>query len=212
MKNIALICLTFIVLPTQAELLSAKVGLEKIKTNVEIAKKNEVAYDKNLIYILANIDEIQKVQASTGTQKNAVADNLARNSAMLKKISQQEKELYALMASENKKLETEAKQIEQLESLMLQIKNNQSQRQQIIINYQKQLSTLQVNKNSWSNREAVLHKQKAQLDESVQTLKSLQETWLKNKNTHQTQASFWVHESEKQQKIFNKFQDLAEAR
>lgn len=113
MKTLVFIPLlaAFIALSSQAQILTAQEGLEKIKTNREIAKKNKQTYDKSLIYILANIDEIQKAQQSTGIQKNSVATELTKNNEMLKKIAKQEKEIQMLITGEKQKLATESRQV-----------------------------------------------------------------------------------------------------
>ncbi|MEQ1723728.1 MAG: hypothetical protein ABL930_11170, partial [Pseudobdellovibrio sp.] len=150
---LTLLTLTLFTLHLNAEPLSASKGLEKIKTNLENAKKNKSEYDKNLELVKSNVVEVQKAKESTLAQKKMVNSEIAKNNESLKKIQNQERDITAYIAKEGDKIKVENKQIEQLQNLMTQIKKNQEQRNAIIADYQTQLNAANNHKKAWKDRE-----------------------------------------------------------
>lgn len=189
---------------------TAKEGLEKIRMNLENAKKNKIEYDKNLERVIANVTEVQKVKDSTLLQKKTVDSEISRNNDSLKKVSAQEKDINSYLTKEKDKLTAEDKQVEQLQKMILQVKSNQDQRRQIIDNYQNQMNAVLNNKKAWKERENQL---KAQGDKTAQALRSIsseESNWVKKKKKYETEAKRWASESEKQQKIHDAYKGLAE--
>jgi chromosome segregation ATPase len=192
--------------------MTAQQGLEKIKTNLENAKKNKLEYDKNLEKVIANVGEVQKAKEATLIQKKTLDYELVKNSESLKKLSSQEKDLTGLSAKEKEKLASEDKQIDQLQKMITQIKNNQEQRHQILQNYDNQLAALNNNRKSWKDRETNLKTQQGKTTQALRSIASEESTWVSKKKKYEGEVKRWALESEKQQKIHDTYQGLAEGK
>lgn len=202
----------FLVLPLQAQLLTAAGGLDKINNNLEKTMKNKNDYGKNLEYIRRNVTEIERVKNATAEQKKSVNGQLLKSSDLIKKISQQERELNSRIAKENENINLETKQLVQLESLITQVKKNLEQRRLIITDYQNQLTATGNNKNAWKEREAQLQSQESQSTEALRGINAEETTWISKKKKFEGEAKHWTAEAEKQQKIHDTYQVLAEGR
>lgn len=214
MKALTLTTLFALILPLtlQAQVLTASKGLEKIKTNLENAKKNKVEYDKNLDLVKTNVHEVQKVKEATLAQKKLVAGEIAKNSTSLKKVLLQERDINIYIAKENDKIALETKQIEQLQSMINQIKKNQEQRSLIIVDYKGQLAAAERSKKEWKSREDQLRTQENQTAQALRTIASEEATWVNKKKKYESEIKRWTSESEKQQKIHDLYQGLAEGK
>ena len=183
-------------------------GLEKIKTNVENAKANEKEYDKNLATVSKNLDEINKARSTVLKQKEGVSGEIVQNNEALKKVVLQEREIAQLMAAEKQKFETEAKQIEQLTAMITQIKQNQTQREALIADYQSQLGQNQEEKKAWKGRDTELRVQEGKTIQTLRGLASEESQWKSKQKGYEIEVKRWSAESEKQQKIYDTYQGL----
>lgn len=196
----------------EAQPLTATKGIEKIKTNLENAKKNKVEYDKNLELVKANVLEVKKAKDATLNQKKMVYSEIVKNTSALKKMNQQTQLVNNLITKEQEKIAAETKQIEQLQSMINQIKTQQEQRHLIIKDYQQQLSTAEAHKKTWQNREAELRLQETKTIDSLRTLASEEATWTSKKKKYENELKRWSAEAEKQQRIHDTYQALAEGK
>lgn len=204
--------MSLIVVQLQAEPLSANKGLEKIKTNLENAKKNKSEYDKNLELVKSNVAEVQKAKESTLIQKKMVLSEINKNNESLKKIQNQERDITAFIAKENDKINLETKQIEQLQTLIGQIKKNQEQRNAIIADYQAQLNSAGNHKKAWKEREEKLREQENKTAQALRGIASEESTWIGKKRKYESEVKRWAAEADKQQKIHDTYQGLAEGK
>ena len=193
-----------------AEPLTAEKGLEKIKINLENAKKNKIEYDKNLELVKNNVLEVQKAKETTLSQKKQISSEISKNNDSLKKINQQERTIAAYIAKENDKINLESKQIEQLQAMINQIKKNQEQRSTIIEDYQNQLATNNILKKAWKEREEQLKDQEAKTLQALRSISSEETTWVNKKKKYEGEVKRWSIESEKQQKIHDVYEGLSE--
>lgn len=198
--------------PAHGQLLTAATGLEKIRTNMDIAIKNKDSFDQSMLLINNNITEIKKAKDSTSDQKKLIYEEIVKNSNALKKVLKQERAITDLISKENDNLIVEAKQIEQLQSLINQIKANQELRTQIIADYQNQLTTYEAHKKSWKEREEKLRQQETTSIQSLRGIASDEETWINKKKNYKNELDRWTAEASKQQKIHNTFKGLSEGR
>jgi chromosome segregation ATPase len=187
-------------------------GFEKIKTNVENSKLNKVEYDKNLNTVNGNISEITKAKTTVVKQKETVSGEIVQNNESLKKVILQEREINQLISTEKEKLAVESKQLEQLEKLTAQIKQNQDQRNALIADYQGQLSTNIEEKKAWKGRESELRAQEGKTIQALRGLASDETNWKNKQKGYEIEVKRWSAESEKQQKIFDTYQGLKEAK
>jgi chromosome segregation ATPase len=185
-------------------------GLEKIKTNFENSKANKNEYDKNLNIVNKNIDEISKAKAAVVKQKNDVSAEIVKNNESLKKVLVQEKEIQSYIKVEEDKIAAEAKQVQQLEALVAQIKKNQEQRAAIVANYQEQLRVASEEKTAWKSREGELRNQEGETIKVIRGVASEETNWMNRKKGYEIEVKRWTAESEKQQKIFDTYQGLKE--
>lgn len=193
-----------------AEPLTATKGLEKIKINLENAKKNKLEYDKNLEVVKSNVLEVQKAKEATLAQKKLLSSELSKNTDSLKKVVQQERTLSAFIAKENDKIALETKQIEQLQSMINQIKKNQEQRNLLITDYQNQLASNTNHKKAWKDREDQLKEQEAKTLQSLRGISSEESNWINKKKKYESEVKHWSAETDKQQKIHDVYEGLTE--
>lgn len=214
MKNLNLLSQIVIALlisgTARAESMTASQGLDKIKTNLENSKSNQKEYDRNLDVVNHNLTEVTKAKSSTLKQKEAVSSEILKNNDSLKKVLVQERDITALITSEKEKLAAETKQVEQLERMMAQIKQNQLQRETNIADYQNQLKMTTEEKKAWKDRETELRGQEAKTIQSVRALASEENTWSNKKKGYEGESKRWAAEADKQQKIHDTYQGLAD--
>lgn len=199
-------------LNAMAEPYQVQQGLDKIKTNFENSKANKNEYDKNLNVVNKNIDEITKAKNAVLKQKSEVSAEIVKNNESLKKVMIQEKEIQQYIKVEEDKTAAENKQIEQLENLVAQIRKNQEQRAAVIANYQEQLKFTTDEKVSWKNREGELRTQEGETIKVVRGVASEEANWQNRKKGYEIEVKRWSAEAEKQQKIFDTYQGLKEAK
>jgi hypothetical protein len=124
----------------------------------------------------------------------------------------QEKEIQQFVKTEEDKIAAETKQIEQLENLVAQIRKNQEQRTAVITNYQEQLRLATEEKVTWKNREGELRAQEGETIKVVRGVATEEATWNNRKKGYEIEVKRWSAEAEKQQKIFDTYQGLKEAK
>jgi chromosome segregation ATPase len=213
MKTLSLLTaalLTVLTSAAVAETMNASQGLDKIKNNLENSKANQKEYERNLTVVNQNINEVNKAKSSILKQKESVSTEIVKNNDSLKKVMIQERDISVLLTQEKEKLAAEAKQVEQLEKMMAQIKQNQQQRESIIADYQNQLRMTSDEKKAWKDRETELRNQEAKTIQSVRALASEESTWNNKKKGYEGETKRWAAEAEKQQKIHDTYQGLAE--
>ena len=212
MNKLTLLTITAFTLQTltaNAETVTAAQGLDKIKTNVENSKANEKEYDRNLKVVNKNLTEVTKAKTTYLKQKETVSGEIVKNNDSLKKVLVQERDINVLLNQEKEKLQTEAKQLEQLEKMTAQIKTNQVQRESLIAEYQNQLRMTTDEKKAWKDREAELRSQESKTIQAVRTIASEETTWSNKKKGYEGEMKRWSAEAEKQQKIQDTYQGLA---
>ncbi|MBC7742836.1 MAG: hypothetical protein H7061_11615 [Bdellovibrionaceae bacterium] len=202
----AILLATFV---ADAEPMTASQGLDKIKSNLENAKANKKEYDRNLDIVSKNVSEVNKAKSTVQKQKETVSGEIVKNNDSLKKVLLQERDINQLIVQEKEKLQAETKQAEQLEQLLNQVKQNQARREAIIADYQNQLGLVSTEKKSWKDRETELRAQESKTIQGIRTLASEETTWNNKKKGYEGEAKRWSAESEKQQKIHDTYQGLA---
>ena len=193
-----------------AEPTTATQGLDKIKTNLENAKANQKEYDRNLDVVSKNLKEVAKAKETYLKQKESVSTEIVKNNDSLKKVLVQERDISTLLTQEKEKLQTETKQLDQLEKMIAQIKQNQGQREAIIADYQNQMRMTAEEKKAWKDRESELRAQESKTMQSVRTIATEESNWSNKKKGYEGELKRWVAESEKQQKIHDTYKGLAE--
>lgn len=192
-----------------AQLMNAAKGLEKIKSNLETAQKNQVDFVRVYDATKENVNEVQKAKDATLSQKKSVNNEILKSTEAHKKAANQERDLKNYIARETDKIALETKQIEQLQGLIAQIKKNQEQREVIINDYKAQLNAVGLNKNAWLDREAKLKTQDGQTTQALRTITSEEVNWVAKKKKYEGEAKHWTAEAEKQQKIHETYQGLS---
>lgn len=207
---VTLLSVLTICFAAKAEPTTASQGLDKIKSNLDNAKSNQKEYDRNLEVVSKNLKEVNKAKDVYLKQKEAVSTEIVKNNESLKKVLVQERDLTSLMNQEKEKLQTEAKQLDQLEKMIAQIKMNQVQREANIADYQNQMRMTAEEKKAWKDRESELRAQESKTMQSVRSIASEEVTWNNKKKGYEGELKRWVAESEKQQKIHDTYKGLAE--
>lgn len=210
-KNNLILTLALVVFSqmTQAEPVTAQQGLEKIKNNLDNSRANQKEYERNLDIVNKNVGEIVKAKSSVVKQKETVSGEIVQNNDSLKKVLLQEREIAVLINQEKEKIAAEAKQLDQLEKLSQQIKQNQIQREALIADYQVQLKTNSDEKKTWKDREVELRTQESKTIQSLRGLATEESSWVNKKKGYESETKRWSAEAEKQQKIHDTYQGLA---
>lgn len=208
MKKIILTLALLTTATTFAEQYTANQGLEKIKTNFDNSKLNKNEYEKNLGTVTTNLNELSKAKSSVVNQKSAVSQEILSNNESMKKILIQEKEIQAAIKEEQTKMQVEKQQIENLEKVIAQIKQNQIKREEIIAGYEAQLKSNSDEKLVWKNRETELRNQEAETIKALRGIASEETTWQNKKKGYELEVKRWSAETEKQQKIYDTYQGL----
>ena len=209
MKKLTLITRATFALTAQAETMTASDGLDKIKSNVQNSKANQKEYDRNLKVVSKNLAEVTKAKSTYLKQKETVSTEILKNNDSLKKVLVQERDIATLLNQEKEKLQSEAKQLEQLEKMIAQIKQNQVQRETSIAEYQNQLRMTTDEKKSWKDRETELRAQETKTIQSVRTIATEETNWTNKKKGYEGELKRWSAEAEKQQRIQDTYQGLA---
>lgn len=199
----------FITSQAHAQLMNAAKGLDKIKSNLETARKNQVDFVRVYDTTKENVHEVQKAKESTLSQKKMLNNEISKSNEAHRKAANQERDLKNYITKENLKIALETKQLEQLQAMMTQIKKNQEQRQLIIKDYEAQLNAVGVNKSAWLERETRLRAQDDQTTQSLRSITADEVNWVSKKKKYEGEVKRWTAESEKQQKIHNTYQGLA---
>lgn len=192
-----------------AESYTAQQGMDKIKNNLENSKANQKEYERNLEIVNKNIGEVSKAKNSVLKQKESVSSEIIQNNESLKKVLVQERDINFLASQEKEKQLAEQKQIEQLEKLLQQLKQNQVQREAILAEYQNQLKANTDEKLAWKGREGELRAQEAKTIQSLRGLASEESTWNNKKKGYEGESKRWSAEADKQQKIHDTYQGIA---
>lgn len=206
----AVTAITFSAVLAFADTYTAQQGLDKIKINVETAKANKMDYEKNLSVINGNMNEIGKAKNQAQKQKDSVNSEIVNNNEALKKVVLQEKELQALITSEETKRAEEEKQLKELEKLQTQIAENQKKREQIIADYKRQMDIVAEEKKSWKGREGELRAQETKTIDALRGLASQEVAWNTKKKSYEGEVKKWTAEQDKQEKISETYQGLKE--
>ena len=206
----AVTAITFSAVLAFADTYTAQQGLDKIKINVETAKANKMDYEKNLGVINGNMSELGKAKNQAQKQKDSVNSEIVNNNEALKKVVLQEKELQALITSEETKRAEEEKQLKELEKLQTQISENQKKREQIIADYKKQMDIVAEEKKSWKGREGELRAQETKTIDALRGLASQEVAWNTKKKSYEGEVKKWSAEQDKQEKISETYQGLKE--
>jgi chromosome segregation ATPase len=193
-----------------AEPYSAQQGLDKIKINVETAKANKSDYEKNLGVINNNVNEVNKAKGQAQKQKDSVNTEIINNNESLKKVILQEKEIQALIAAEEQKRTEEEKQLAEAEALTDKLAENIKKRDQVIVDYKKQMTTVADEKKTWKAREVELRAQEGKTIDAIRSLASQEVAWTTKKKTYEGEAKKWSSELDKQEKISETYQGLKE--
>lgn len=206
---IAVLALLMMTSVSFAETITAQQGLDKIKSNLENSKANKKEYERNLEIVNKNVSEVVKAKTTVSKQKDAVSTEIVQNNDSLKKVLVQERDISVLINQEKEKLAAETKQAEELEKVLAKIKQNQLQREAIIADYQGQLKSTGDEKKVWKDRETELRTQETKTMQSLRSLSSEESNWTNKKKGYEGETKRWSAEAEKQQKIHDTYQGLA---
>ena len=212
MKNNLILSLSILVSYSLAvtEPTTAQQSLVKIKNNLDNSKSNQKEYERNLDIVNKNVNEVLKAKLAVTKQKESVTTEIIQNNDSLKKVLVQERDINVLINQEKEKQIVEAKQLEQLEKMILQVKQNQAQREAIIADYQAQLKVNSDEKKLWKDRELELRTQESKTIQSIRGLASDESSWINKKKGYEGEMKRWSAEAEKQQKIQDTYQGLAD--
>ncbi len=184
--------------------------VEQLKQNTEASRENLKQYEENLKIVDGNIREnavaikqIQKQKMSLDQQKGETAKGKAGVDAVKKQIT-------GYMSAEQRKLEAEKMQIEELKKTLATLEENQIKREQNIAEYQKKLETVEGEMAAWSER----HQSMKELEDAIRVKEKEaladQRTFASKKVTYQEEVAKWKKQarvSERQHENFSKIKD-----
>lgn len=191
---------------------SAKEGLERIKNNFNNSKANLLEYEKNLKIVDGNLEEVIKAKNQIQDQQKQVLNQENENSQALTRIEQQESDLQRLMGDEKVKTAEENLKIQELEALIAKIRDNQKKREMNISDYQLQLTQLQEEKKIWNSRANSLKEQGNQVAQKIKVLNNEEKEWRAKQKGYQGEVKRWSQEVDRQKKLNDSYESLAEVK
>ncbi len=184
--------------------------VEQLKQNTEASRENLKQYEENLKIVDGNIREnslalkqIQKQKTSLELQKIETAKGKAGVDAVKKQIA-------GYMLAEQKKLEIEKKQIEDLKKTLATLEDNQIKRAQNIAEYQSKLDTVEGEMAAWSERNQSMKELEGAIHTKEKEALADQKNFASKKSTYQEEVAKWKKQarvSERQYENFSKIKD-----
>ncbi len=191
---------------------TAQDGIAKIKENLDNAKANLEDYKKNLKVVEGNIQEVAKAKAKVDEQKKQVSSQVKENQTNQTRLQKSESEIIRLSKEEETKSVSEDKKIAELQAMIVKIQENKTKRQQNMDTYKVQQTQLGEEKKVWDQRGTTLKDQDKQVADRLKALIAQEAEWRNKKRGYEGEVSRWQKEIDKQQKTYNQFKDLAEAK
>ncbi|MNL51535.1 hypothetical protein D3C87_1746400 [compost metagenome] len=102
--------------------------------------------------------------------------------------------------------------VKELEAMLMRIRENQKKREANIADYQLQINQLQEEKKIWQSRAGSLKEQNDQVNKQIRSLAAEEGEWKAKQKGYEGEVKRWKNEVERQQKISDSYNSLAEAK
>ena len=191
---------------------TAQDGLSRIKENLDNAKANLDEYKKNLKIVDGNIQEVAKAKSKVEEEKKQVSSQVKENTTNQQRLQKSEVDINKLTKDEETKSALEDKKIQELQAMIAKIQENKTKREQNLQAYKVQQTQLSEEKKVWDQRGTSLKDQEKQVNDRLKALAGQEAEWRNKKRGYEGEVSRWQKEIDKQQKIYDQFKDLAEAK
>lgn len=199
------ILLTLIILTmtiqAKAKDLSAEDGLVKIEKNIATSQSNIEAFQDNLTTINGNITLLGNSQMQMETQKRGLQNTHKENEKVLSNHTKEVAKIDGMIAKEKNLLEDERLKIQKMEALLIQLKAQQDQRGQNILELQAAKDRFVKSKEKGLENQKALAQSIQEADKGIQLTKKEIQTWSSKKKSNDKEIAKWTNEKDKHLKM-----------
>jgi chromosome segregation ATPase len=188
-------------LQVKAKDLSAEDGLLKIEKNINTSQSNIDSFQENLTTIINNITLLSNTHGQMENQKRGLQTTLKENERILTNHAREVAKIDSLIAKERGLLEDEKLKIQKLEALLIQLKGQQDQRGQNILELQASKDRFIKSKEKGQENQKALAQSIQEVDKGIQSIKKEVQTWNSKKKSSDREIAKWSAEKEKHLKM-----------
>jgi chromosome segregation ATPase len=202
MKRI-LLTLIIMTMTSQAKAkdLSAEDGLIKIEKNITTSQSNIESFLDNLTTINGNITLLGNSQAQMETQKRSLQNTHKENEKILSNHTKEVAKIDGMITKEKNLLEDERLKIQKMEALLIQLKAQQDQRSQNILELQAAKDRFVKSKEKGLENQKTLAQSIQEVDKGIQLTKKEIQTWNSKKKSNDKEIAKWTNEKDKHLKM-----------
>lgn len=182
--------------------------VDLLQKNVENAQSNFDRFKENLTTSVKNFNEATRtVNELRNLKKQAIKDKKRSDSNALTYASVLEK-YNEFIAQEQANILKETDAVQKLEALVLRIKENTAQRQNLIVGYNAEIEKMRAEIENWRQKE----REVAAVIEDIgsREVGALEERklWEEKKETYRSEAKKWASELKTAEKTYSIFKNL----
>ena len=118
------------------------------------------------------------------------------------------KNIESFKTEESKKIQSEDKEMAELQALMEKLKERKLKREMNIAAYDKKLVEIDEEVKAWEVQRANLDKLNKTIDEKIQVAENERNSWKNKMNSYQQEAEKWQKESKIAEKTYRKYDFL----
>ncbi len=187
---------------------TAKEGLERLQSNLDNAKFNVSEYQKNLEIVIGNLSEVTKAQTQVSAQRSQTQQSAKENLENLQKLQKKVSEVNGYILDEQRLNEADAKKVEELEKIILQLKANQEKRTANINQYQSQLQQVEKERVEWKSRVDQLSQIQKDVDARTAALEKQNKEWSDKKKGYEGEIRRWQREVSRLEKLVKNYNSI----
>jgi chromosome segregation ATPase len=184
--------------------------VEQLKENTQNSKTNLKQYEDNLKIVEENLAENQKAIKALQVQRTGLQKQSQETAKGKVGVESAKKQLTGYIANEQRSLETEKKQIADIERTLAQLKANAATREQNIAEYNAKLSNIDGEMAAWADKNQSITELEKEITAKEKQAIADQAALRAKKSTYEDEIVKWkkqVRVSERQHDNFSKIKD-----
>lgn len=187
---------------------TAKEGLDRLQSNLDNAKFNVSEYQKNLEIVVGNLSEVSKAQSQVSAQRSQTQQIAKENLDNLQKLQKKVSEVNGYILDEQRLNQADAKKVEELEKIILQLKANQEKRTANINQYQSQLQQIEKDRVDWKSRVDQLSQIQKDVEARTAALEKQNQEWSDKKKGYEGEIRRWQREVTRLEKLVKNYNSI----
>lgn len=184
--------------------------VEQLKGNTEASKINLKQYEDNLKIVDENLSENAKAIKSLQVQRTSLQKQQTETAKGKAGVDAVKKQLTGYIATEQKALETEKKQIADLEKALETLRANAQVRENNIAEYNQRMTNIDTEMAAWAEKNQSIVELDKDLSAKEKEALADRASWTAKKATYTDEVAKWkkqVRVSERQHESFSKLKD-----